>query len=197
MDSVMTLFKTSLNYYPHNKSLMKGNISALDAAPILDHQFERISTMAFDGQERLWIADSFHSNGSLFRIDTAGNMIEYARNLTPENPSDPVVTSKNHQLLYGVSFDEEGNPITTHSASREVIKINTDLAKEVIYQSPKYYFPVGNCMIGSKLVIMEVGFIPGEGHKGPRLVEMKNNKKDVIYYFNVRNVVYKKIIQVN
>lgn len=172
-------------YYAHDKQIHLANVHSMDAAPFSTHKFERISTMTFDRLGKLWITDSFHHGGTLYYLDKKGKLKKYADQLIPNNPSNPVFEDRRFQLLYGISFDPEQNPIMMDSASRSVYKVDKNGNKAILYTAPKDYFPAGVCFVGGKMVIMEVGFTSGKGHKGPRLViETDDNFKTLEFDYD-------------
>lgn len=167
-------------FYTHEKQIRKGNLKDKSTMIAHPHRFERISTIKNDNVERLWICDSYADGGSLYYLTPEMVLVHYAHHLIPEDPESPVYEERNHQLLYGISFTAERNPIITQSADRSVTIISPDGKKEVLYQSPPFYFPTGVTESGDYLIIMEVGFIPGKGHQGPRLVILHGQEKQVV-----------------
>jgi len=177
-------------YFSLNKQL---HIKPLNGKtrPLLNKKFDRISTLTTDAQGNLWITDSRHNNGTLFKWNKHEGLVEVSNNLMPQNPKNPIFEEKNHQLFYGIAFSHDQRPLITENANRTITKINSDGNPEVVYTSESYWSPTGLFYKNGSYYIMETGY--NKSHLGPRIIiTNKNFKVKTIYKFDYKN---KKIIR--
>ena len=176
-------------YFSMNKQL---HIKPLDGKtkPLLDREFDKVSTLTTDVEGNLWITDSRHNNGTLFKWNKTEGLVEISNNLMPQNPKNPIFEEKNHQLFYGIAFSHDQRPLITENANRTITKINNDGTPEVVYTSKLYWNPTGVFYKNGNYYIMEAGY--NKTHLGPRvIITDKNFKIKTIYEidFNSKRLI--------
>ncbi len=171
-------------YYAHKNQIYAVDVASGKRRLLLEHTFERISTMNYDENGCLWITDSYADGGSLWKWSASDKLIQVTKNLIPEHPTALPFKEKNHHLLYGIGFSEKGNPVICESADRQVKEVLPSGKTRVVYQSPEHFFPVGVHYFDRKYYVMEIGYVQGEGHVGPYIVTVAGGKfiRDKIQY---------------
>lgn len=147
---------------------------------LVDHIFDRLVTLYTAKDGSIYVTDSRHQGGSIYRIASTGKMTLYASNLKEKQPENPPYKEPSHNLLYGMTEDAKGHIYVANSGSRRILQLAPDQEKEIIYESKAPWFPVGCVFYNQTLYIMEVGFEPGKGHLGPRILKIEENKSPVV-----------------
>jgi len=141
---------------------------------VTSHRFDRIVTTHASRDGCLYLVDNHYRGGSLLRVDPADGHTELiASDLLEPRPVDPPFPDPNHNLLFGIAEDGAGHFYICNSGSRWVWRIVPGSEKKVVYRSASPWYPVGIAFRDGATVILECGFVEGEGHRGPRLVEWR------------------------
>jgi protocatechuate 3,4-dioxygenase beta subunit len=155
-------------YFQMNEQVQVKPLEGGKTHPLLNHKFGRINTLATGPDGTLWITDKRHKGGTLFRWSSTTGLEEYATELLPDNPADPIFEEERHQLLYGIGFSVSGNPLITDNSQRCIQEILPGNKKKRVFQSEKNWHPVGVYERNERYYVMETGWSK-KGHLGPRI----------------------------
>ena len=142
---------------------------------LLQHKFQHLGTLTLGHEGGLWITDSRKNGGSLYLWNQQNGLVEIANRILPEKPAAPIFKDTRHQLLFGVGFTPDCEPLVTENADRAIWRINEQGEKFKVYQSPLYWSPVGVYYKNGNYYVMEVGYQGGTGHLGPRILILDKN----------------------
>lgn len=148
--------------------------------PLIDHTFGRVVTMFTGKDGSIYITDNYHQNGSIFRISTNAKLEIFASELLEKKPANPPYRKPSHNLLYGMAEDAKGRIYVANSGSRRILQIGKSQETEIFYESEAPWFPVGLAFHNTAMYVMEVGFVSGKGHLGPRILKIEEDKAPVV-----------------
>ena len=141
---------------------------------IIDHKFKRIMNIFSDQKDNLWIADNNKDNGSIFKFTASGKLIQFAKNILPENPKDPIFPEKHVQVLFGMYSDGASSVYVANNSTRSVDLYKGNGERHQVFKSEEKWYPVGVSKFAEDLYIMECGY--NRKHLGPRLIKLKADK---------------------
>lgn len=144
------------------------------------HRFGRIISLQMDDQERIYIVDNNAEQGSIFRLDTNGDLERVADHLLDDNPPDPPFPEPRFNMLFAAFVDSLGHIYVANSGSRRVTAIDAEGNKRHIYHSQAPWYPVAYAHRDGIAYVMEAGFIAGRGNIGPRIVRIRDGNREVI-----------------
>jgi len=153
----------------------EGNTSLL-----IDHEFDRLVTLYTDKYNNLWITDKSYKNGTLFKWNTTNGLIEYAAQLLPKSPDNPIFTEDRFQLLFGIKVDGLGNVYVCENADRKVLKINQESEVTTFYQSAENWYPAGIAFYKNSAYILEYGY--DRKHLGPRIIRLDADQSKTVLF---------------
>jgi hypothetical protein len=169
-------------YFPMNKRLNERNLETNKTTP-LKFKFERFCTMSFDKTETLWITDSKHKGGTLFKWDKRNGFKEFVTHFFPNDRSNALFKEPNHHLFYGIGFSETGNPLLTENVENSIWEISEDGEKSLRYTSDSTWSPTGVYYRNEQYYVLEFGYTTQ--NNGPRLVILdKHFKKTELFEFD-------------
>lgn len=147
---------------------------------LIDHEFERVNTLAVDKSDNLWITNSKRNNGTLYRWNRGEGLVEVAHRLLSPRPEDPIFEEPQVQIFYGISFDQDGNPLIADNVDRQLKKVSKDGTYQAVYESEKFWHPAGVAFGNGHYYIMEAGY--NKRNIGPRIIVTDLDFKEVDRY---------------
>lgn len=141
----------------------------------LPQEFGRINTIYWDRNNNLWITDKEHKNGTLFRWNVREGLVEFATNLLPKQPKDPIFRENRLQIFYGIAEDKTGQIYVADNVSRHLLKITPSGEVREFYKSESFWHPVGVSFHEGGAYILEAGF--KKTNIGPRIIKLTSNGK--------------------
>ena len=167
-------------YFPMNGKIHHRDIAS-DHIETIPHKFDRYCTMAFDADDQLWITDSRHKNGTIFRWTPEQGVREVASNIFPLERNDAIFDNPAHHLFYGIGFSKEGIPLICENVERSLWEIGADGSKIKRYQSKSNWHPSGLYYHNEAYYLIEHGF--DKVNLGPRLVIL-NEEFEILKEFD-------------
>jgi hypothetical protein len=159
-------------YFPMNGALHERNLKT-QKTTTLNVDIDRLCTMSFDEQDNLWITDSKHKDGTLFKWNTTDGMTEVVTNFFPEDRSTAIFDEPNHHLFFGIGFSEHGTPLLTENVQNSIWEIAPDGHKTQCYTSDSHWHPSGVYYHDCRYYVMEFGYT--NRNLGPRIVILDQN----------------------
>ena len=174
-----TVDRTGRIYYPFDRRIyhrLPNQVPTL----FLDHQFGRIMSMQMDHNENLYVADTYESGGSLFKISPEGVLECLATDLKEKNPTNPPFPEDHFNLLFGIGVSPNGNAFVASSGGRKVTKIAPGKSPTTVFRSKSPWYPVAALEENGILYVMEAGYQSKKGNFGPRLLKVDQGKTNLI-----------------
>lgn len=165
--------------FPHKNQLYIRELHG-PSRLLSDHTFGRIMSLQMDEEDRLYIADNNSDNGSLYQLLPSGQLKQLTPQLLEKPPSNPPFPMELHNMLMGMSVDDQENILLANIGSRRISQIDQKGSTEHIYYAEAPWFPVAAVRKGNKLYVEEVGYQSGKGHLGPRIVLWDGKQKEII-----------------
>ena len=164
-------FETSGQVYKRKGS----KVRALKHLPL-----KRVMSMNWGPGSNIYLADNNEAGGSIFRMDTLGNMELITTDIILKNPPSPAFEQEQLMIMLGLWVDQKEDIYVTEIAGRRVVRIDNNGKKQPFFQSEGRWFPVGITSRKDTFYIMEVAYIPSKGHLGPRIIEYYEGKSRVL-----------------
>ncbi len=157
-------------------------VREVDGSPTLfvPDTFERIVSLQMDKNDNLYVVENVLHEGCIFRISPEKEIKLIADHLKEIPPPDPPFRKARFNMLYAAFVGSGGEIFVANSGSRRITKILADGKQTHIYHSEKPYYPVAYCERNGKAYVMEMGFKPGKGNLGSRILQLKNGKAELI-----------------
>lgn len=127
--------------------------------------FGWITAMTMGPDGAIYVID----DDALRKVTLDGMVTTLAEGLLTEPPDDPFFADGSFNIIWDLAMDAEGNAYLAYNGNRRLLRLTPGGELTELYHTTAPWSPMGVTVKDGITYLLEVAFVEGTGHAGPRV----------------------------